>query len=130
MMRPLSPRAFLFLVLPLLASASATGSMACGGRIILFTDLDGGLDPSSSSSSASSDDASAGNAPSSSSSGPSGSSSDTNFPVCPGVEPPAGLACPHVNQGCAYVDVSANTCSSMTCDADNHWVVSTPNGCP
>ena len=89
---------------------------ACGGRIILAADDAGTSTPPGF------EDAGATPTPV-----PTGSTG--SFPECPGLAPKTGSACLTPNQGCAYVDVTANTCASWTCDATSHWVLSTPAGC-
>jgi hypothetical protein len=51
------------------------------------------------------------------------------FPECPGTKPETGSACSTPNQGCAYVDITAGTCESWTCDSKGEWESSTPAGC-
>ncbi len=92
---------------------------ACGGHVIQSApDASAGTDPPSSPPPP--DDAGTGATP------PTGSST---FPICPGMEPATGSACPTPSQGCAYVDVTLGTCESWTCDPSGHWVSSTPAGC-
>ena len=101
----------------MLAAAAVTLAAACGGHIILDAP-DSGHPSKSSSSDDGGDSAS-----------PPGDPGQTPFPVCPEIAPETGSACPTPNQGCVYDDLQAMTCASWTCDADMHWVLSTPAGC-
>jgi hypothetical protein len=89
------------------------GLPACGGHVIYAAgDAGEGSNPGNANSP---DDA--------------GGGPGSPFPVCPGVQPQPGSACPTQNQGCAYVDLKTGSCQSWTCDAHNQWESSTPAGC-
>jgi hypothetical protein len=109
----------------LFAFAVALAATACGGRAIsATTDGGNGTQPGENNNNPSDD-----GGPDDPSQEPGSTKPGSPFPICPGSEPKPGWSCPTPHQGCVYVNVQKNTCSSLTCDENHRWQVSTPAGC-
>ena len=99
----------------LLASAFLLPLVACGGRI----EPQGGGTASSSSSSTSPAPTATAEA----------AEAGEPFPVCPQDAPLNGTPCPAPSLGCVYINYDTGACSSLVCDANAQWQLSTPAGC-